>query len=70
MPLTVRERRAHWKAVEEDKDTGWVCDRCGEDDEERLVLWDNGRMTRNGSKTVCLCDKCEAVTGHGRFIDQ
>ena len=70
MPLNVKERRAFWKEREgESESLGWVCDRCGEDNEEGLVMWDNGRNTRSGSKTICLCDVCEEKTPHGPMVD-
>lgn len=69
MPLSVAERREHWRT----ESVGWVCDGCGQECEEALCLWETGRPTRSdpaGEKVVCLCDVCESVVPHGRFVDQ
>ena len=70
MPLSVRQRRAHWAAVEAGDAQGWVCDRCGSNAEETLIVWNNGRVTRRGTTVVCLCDRCEDITPHGPMEDQ
>ena len=67
--LSVAESRAHW-----DGDDGWVCDTCGDCNEETLVMYSTGRVTRatiaTGDKIVCLCDVCAARIPHGRMWDQ
>ena len=73
--LTTLQRRAHWEAVEAGRWKGWVCDRCGDTNEEGLVLWQTGRETRSVAaggevKVVCLCFVCEEKTPHGPFVDQ
>lgn len=70
MPMNVTQRRDHWDAVERYERDGWVCERCGEENEEALVLWHTGRTTRAGSRVVCLCNVCEAKTVHGAMVDQ
>ena len=67
--MSVKERRKH--ADEED---GWICDLCGETNEECLVMVTTGRVTRSNpsgdGKVVCLCNVCHERTAHGRFVDQ
>lgn len=69
--LTVSERRRHWDRVETGEAQGWVCDACGDANEEALVLWETGRVTRHTRRAVvCLCDVCEVRIPHGPFVDQ
>ena len=71
--LGVQMRRTHWFMVEKEKASGWVCDGCGEQNEEALVMWTTGRVLRSdpeGARVVCLCDVCSARIPHGRFVDQ
>ena len=63
----VKERRM---LIAEDT---WVCERCGELNEEGLVAWEMVRVTRRlpeGIRCVILCDRCEVITPHGVLIDQ
>ena len=69
MPLTVSQRREHWTCGYD----GWVCDGCGDENEDELVMWTTGRKTRrdpNGERVVCLCSACADRIPHGVLVDQ
>ena len=69
MHLTAKARRAHWCSGGD----GWVCDACGDDNEEGLCMRTTGRVTRSdpmGKRVVCLCYVCIDRILHGVFVDQ
>ena len=44
-----------------DDEEEWKCDRCGDEDQEKLAYYETGRITRltpHGDKVVCLCIDC------------
>ena len=63
---TVKERRLLIAAER------WVCERCGELNEEALAVWRVDRQTRGfpAGRCVILCDQCEDKTPHDGCEDQ
>ena len=47
----------------------WVCEVCGETEEEMLCIVDVPRLTRQrGGAAVIVCDHCEGRVPHGGVV--
>ena len=65
--LSVKQRRA----ILAKDDEFWVCDTCGEQNEDGLAVYEMIRVTRlcpDGSRTVILCSDCAEKTSVCRVI--
>ena len=54
----------------EGDDDRWICDSCGESNEEKLVVYHVQRVTRMYpcDREMCLCADCADRIPHGRVV--
>ena len=59
--MSVKKRRTIFADAKDDDDEFWVCETCGEQNEECLAVYETTRVTRlcpDGSRVVMLCSVC------------
>ena len=69
---TVRERRNMWRENADENVNGWVCESCGDLNEEYLVIYATGRVTRSdpsGMNSKCLCCDCADRIPQGVIVN-
>lgn len=69
--LRVQARRRAFAMADSNNEDIWLCESCGETEEEGLVVYEIVRVTRavpDGSREACLCASCESRVPHGVVI--
>ena len=68
--IPVLIRRVLFDQAESTENGVWICEMCGDADEEGLVVYDADRITRNypDGRCVCLCPTCADRIPHGRVL--
>lgn len=69
MPVPVHERRRILERADAAGLDVWICESCGEDCEEGLVVYEIERCTRaSRDREACLCADCARRIPHGQII--
>ena len=70
MPVVpVHERRRILERAAAEGLDVWICEGCGEDCEEGLVVYEIERQTRaRCAREACLCADCARRIPHGKII--
>jgi len=69
MPVPVHERRRIFARADAEELDVWICESCGEDCEEGLVVYEIVRETRaRRDREACLCADCARRIPHGKVI--